>query len=108
MVGAGAKAFFVHLGNHGQGPFAAFFPALGEDRELRNFRRNKKACRGIWACGDTGATANAGRRVHGLVGAFFADEHAVCFGRRTSIDGNVTTLLDDAVETQRGSVWRLI
>ncbi len=62
-IGAGAEAFGVHLGNHGENALFALRLPLWHFGEMRYFRSCKEHRRSIFTCRYAGAALNAGRRL---------------------------------------------
>ena len=99
LVGAVAKAFFVHLTNHTEGAAVFFRLALGKGVELASFGRNKEHGTGIFAGGNTGTATNAGSGVHGSISDFFANQDAVSVRSGSCADGDETTSLLNAIKS---------
>lgn len=98
MVGAVAKAFFVHLADHAEGAPGFLGLALGQGVELAGFGGGEEHGAGVFTRGDAGSAADALGGVHSGIGDFFADEDAVGIGGGTGADGDVAAGLLDAVK----------
>src|SRR5215471_15036383 len=68
------EEFLFHLRHHVQRALKTFWLSLGEQSQMTYFRACKQSGRGVGASRDTGAAADAGRRVHCKVGVLFRDE----------------------------------
>ena len=98
---------FVQLPNSSRGDLRhhaerALVPlglALRQQAEVRDLGAGEQRGRGVRAGRDTRAAADAGRRVHGAVGVFLADEDVVAVDGAAGRNRDVAAGRDDAVES---------
>lgn len=98
VVGAGAELLGIHLGDHVADAEVALGLALGQVAQVVDLRGDEEHGAGVGAGGHAGATADAGGRIHGEVGALLGDGQGVGVLRRTRGDTDEAAGGDDAVE----------
>ena len=76
----------------------AFDLPLRQQREVADLGRGEERGRRVLAGGDAGAAADAGRRVHRLLGDVLRDQDRVGVLRAADVDRRVAAGLDDPVE----------
>src|SRR5690554_404189 len=97
-VGTVAKTQFVHAGHHVFGTTGSLYAALGQQRQLAHFGRDKKHGRAVFAGSHTGATANARSRIHSLIGIGLGNGQGVGIGYPSGIYRYITTGSNNFVE----------
>ena len=92
------EAGLVHLLDHFQYALLAFRFALGQGRQMGNFRGNEKHRGRIFARGDARAATDASGGVHGVISVGLRDGQRIAVRRSARVDRDESTRLDDSVE----------
>src|SRR2546425_3017440 len=89
LVRAHPETLGIHLIHHPDHAAVAFGLSLREPAEVRDFRRREEVRRSVLARRDTRAAADAGGRVHGLLGDVLRNRDRVAVGRPAGIERDV-------------------
>ena len=98
-IGAVAETELVHLAHHGAGTTGALHLTLGQEGKLAHLSRDEEHSRAVLAGCHTGAAADTGSRVHGLVGDLLGDGERVGILGTATVDAHIAAGLLDLVES---------
>jgi hypothetical protein len=93
-----SETFVIHCANHVQDTATAFWLALAQECEMRNFCARKQHRGSIWTGCHTSAATDASCCFHCNVGIVFGYRDRVRFRRRTYAGGNETPGLHNPIE----------
>ncbi len=97
-IGAVGETFGVHLLDHGEGTAIAFYLALRQVTEVRDFCAYEEGGSGVGASSYAGSATDTGRRIHGEISILLLDGNGVAIGGAAGRNGDKTTSGDDSIE----------
>lgn len=98
-VGARTKTKFVHLANHLLYAVLSLGTTLRKKSQVADLSRNEKHSRCVFAGCNASSATDTFCSVHGFVNFVLGNQDRICVGASTSGGTDVTTSLDDFVES---------